>query len=101
MINGVKKISQSKYNTKGVRCKVSSEKICDWERSRIDEDDFPGIMDDYFRWVDKLKARNKELEEQHEMDIELFIGYQNKIRELTADITVLKDLIPHKVDERS
>ncbi len=47
-----------------------------------------------------LEKRNKELEEQREMDIELFIGYQNKIRYLESENRVLKDLIPHQVDER-
>lgn len=77
-----------------------SNKICDWERPKIDEDDFPGILDDYFRWVDKLKARNKELEEQHitEMNFSQMLLEENL--RLIETNNALKELIPHKVDER-
>jgi hypothetical protein len=69
-------------------------------KKTLDEDDVWDVIDDLRRFIDGLKSRNKELEEQHEMDITLFTGYLNKIRELKADNEALKALIPHQVDER-
>lgn len=69
---------------------MSSEKICDWERHRIDEDDIPDILDDYFRWVDKLKYRVKDLEADIEQHILLEEIKDKKIRELTQKVVTLE-----------
>ncbi len=65
-------------------------------KSKLDEDNVWDIIDDLRRFIDGLKEKIKQLEKQHESDIDLYWTVENQRKQLESRVKELEGMVTNK-----